>query len=241
MGSKTSRVSPAKSTKTFSPATWVWRMVGRARAFQASYCSQIAEAAGVSGTILLPKKRPRDAAPSQLAFDMGPIGDRPLVGGRACRRKQKPLKSFIVERVGQGPSQAGHAGALQITVHGAVADLERAGDQALPQAACVLEPQDFSNPAHGQSLRWHQASSRAGRGPRISRSDCRCCRPAQGCSRSRGIAAHDPVEQVLTMPWNACSRCRGTRTRPGGLTKGAALDTEIIAVPPDALWRHIED
>jgi len=47
----------------------------------------IAEAAGVSGTILLPKKRPRDAAPSQLAFDMGPIGDRPLVGGRACRRK----------------------------------------------------------------------------------------------------------------------------------------------------------
>jgi hypothetical protein len=31
-----SMVSPAKSTNTFSPPMWVWRIVGRARFFQAS-------------------------------------------------------------------------------------------------------------------------------------------------------------------------------------------------------------
>jgi hypothetical protein len=39
-GSITSMVSPAKSTNTFSPAAWLWRMVGDVRRFQAAKCTQ---------------------------------------------------------------------------------------------------------------------------------------------------------------------------------------------------------
>ena len=40
IGSITSIVSPAKSTKTFSPAAWLCRMLGRKRLLKARYCSQ---------------------------------------------------------------------------------------------------------------------------------------------------------------------------------------------------------
>ena len=101
----------------------------------------IAEAVGVNGAILLPQESPRDATPSQLAFHMGPVGCRSRVEpGGLCRGEEKPLEGLIVEVIGQGPGETSRASALKITVHGAVADPQSAGDQAFAQAVVVLEP-----------------------------------------------------------------------------------------------------
>jgi len=80
-GSITSMVSPAKSTNTFSPPTWFWRValkanhrcdVGRTRPFQASKLLAepgIAKPVGGLGPILLQQKRPRLAGLAQLTVD----------------------------------------------------------------------------------------------------------------------------------------------------------------------------
>ena len=118
----------------------------------------------MSRAVLLPQESPRDAATSELAFHMGPVRPRSRICFGVGRRKEGALESVIIEAVGQGPSETGHAGALEIAVHGTVADLQGVGDQAFAEAAVVLEAEDVSDPAHGQSLGGHRASSRADEG-----------------------------------------------------------------------------
>src|SRR6185295_14747901 len=47
----------------------------------------------------------------------------------------------------------------------------------------------------------------------VDRLSCRPKRPApaQRCSRSPEIAAHDPLKSLLTIPRNICSRCSEIR------------------------------
>ncbi len=69
--------------------------------------------------------------------------------------------------------------------------------------------------------------------------------PAQGCSRSRGIAAQAAVERVLTIVWNPCSRSRGIRNAEGpeGLLTGQAPGARPLLSPEQrqALERAIEE
>ena len=216
-GSTTSIVSPAKSTNTFSPAAWLWRMVGRSRLLPGAVllaepdCSQTRpDARRDTPPTAAPGSRPCGAAPCRHSRPIrSRASARRLRGSRrpGNRRRSSAPSS---RSVGQGPAQPRHAGALQIGVHRPIAEPHRPRDHALAQPALELQTQNIADPAHRQSLGWHGPLA-VGRGP-IGRWDCRRTRlpgSSTGCSRSRGMAAHDRVESVLMIAWTERSRSSG--------------------------------
>ena len=172
----------------------------------------VAEPVRMSGAILLPQERQGDALAPHLLVERRPFRSRTSarrIRGRS-RREQKALQRRVVEPVRQGPAQARHAGALEIRVHRPVAERHGAPDHALAQPALELQTQDIADLPHRQSLGWHGPLA-VGRGP-IGRWDCRRTRPpgsSTGCSRSRGMTAHDRVELVLMIAWTERSRSSG--------------------------------
>jgi hypothetical protein len=92
----------------------------------------------MGGAIFLPEQHAGDATPAQLLLDINPVGDRALIGLRwGWRREQQELERLVIEPVRQRSAQPCQTGAAQIAMNDAIADPQRARDDAFGQALLV--------------------------------------------------------------------------------------------------------
>jgi hypothetical protein len=108
----------------------------------------------VIGLVLEPQELERHAAPAQLLLDVAPLRQR-AQGTRGRRGREEPRpKLGVVPRRGGRVIDPRTLGARQIATHGDVAHTQALADPAAAQSLSV-EPQHFSNLAHGHPLCRH--------------------------------------------------------------------------------------
>ena len=83
-------------------------------------------------------------------MDVGPVGQRALVGGdRHGRGEQQPLQPDLVELFRQRPGQAGPRGALEIVANRNMGHGQGAGNHPLSQAGFEVKTENVLDLAHG--------------------------------------------------------------------------------------------
>src|SRR6201982_1557184 len=144
--STTAPVRPAKSTNSFSPATWVWRIVGFSRPAQPRYRSQNQEYPNPSGAPA------RYSSHSSASVTLG-------------RRSSRCTQAHSgIELCGQRPAHSGGAGPAEIAAHRSLAQPQALGNRALRQLAGKPQSQNFADLAHLQSLGRHLVPLLFGKG-----------------------------------------------------------------------------
>jgi len=99
--------------------------------------------------ILLPEQIEGDSFAAQLAMHPRPIGLRPLDLGGRRQREQHRLQGKLGQALRQRPANTGEAGATQVLAHRGGRGPHHLGDLSVGAAACVMQPQNFFDLAHG--------------------------------------------------------------------------------------------
>ena len=120
---------------------------------------RVAEAIGAALTVFGPEEHERDALAVQLTVDARPIGFRATKDrGRRCRAfAEEPfLELAIVECVGERPRQARVCGPVEIVADGCSGQADGDADGPGTQVLGRMEPQDFTDLAHGSTGTGHR-------------------------------------------------------------------------------------
>jgi hypothetical protein len=116
----------------------------------------VALALRISLPVFQPQQPQGHPLASQFRMDLGPIRHRDGSSGRASRRREeKPEHLVFAQLAGDGPGQAGRRSPLDIVAHCAGGDAATPADGPVTQPEFPLQPKDFKDLAHGQSLLGH--------------------------------------------------------------------------------------